>query len=71
MTPSKITLKCTRCGSTRFEFLDNPSNDDLIACMHCGEVFSYKALSQTLSSEARREIEYLQENDPVSLAGYP
>ncbi len=68
MTQNSITLKCTRCGSTRFTFLDNPINDDLIACTECSQVFDYRDLASTWSSEARREIEYLEANDPTALA---
>jgi hypothetical protein len=35
MTDS-ILMRCDRCGSTRFEFPENPLPDDVVTCVACG-----------------------------------
>lgn len=51
----QMTLKCSACGSTRFEVPNDPQPADVIKCAGCGAANRYDEL-QRQALEGAKEI---------------
>lgn len=57
MSDIKINLKCSRCGSERFEIPSTRNDDDVITCAGCGSKGRYGDVVRSARAQAKEAIQ--------------
>ena len=57
MSGDRISFKCSKCGSSKFDIPTNPKPNDVITCAGCGATGRYDDIKTKATELAKAEVE--------------
>ncbi|AGN83346.1 MULTISPECIES: ECs_2282 family putative zinc-binding protein [Pseudomonas] len=53
----KVTLKCAKCGSDKFEVPARPNDNSKVTCGKCGAVETYGKLMKAVGDKVTKDLQ--------------